>query len=167
MRRAVPFWLLVILLAVHCSAYAHPGGLNSQGCHNNRRSGGYHCHRSSYTPSHSSTPHLSWEERERRREAKQKRKERAEARREELQAKRVERQIIQQAHTVEGLFAKELALLRKERKAITHDLRQHLRDEAKREKQAETQASRHATRRARHVGHIAIERGKAIERGNP
>lgn len=24
---------------------AHPGGLNSQGCHNNRKTGGYHCHR--------------------------------------------------------------------------------------------------------------------------
>lgn len=26
-------------------AYAHPGGLNSEGCHNNRKTGGYHCHR--------------------------------------------------------------------------------------------------------------------------
>ena len=25
---------------------AHPGGLNAQGCHNNRKTGGYHCHRS-------------------------------------------------------------------------------------------------------------------------
>ena len=24
---------------------AHPGGLNSQGCHNNRKAGQYHCHR--------------------------------------------------------------------------------------------------------------------------
>ena len=24
---------------------AHPGGLNAQGCHNNRKTGGYHCHR--------------------------------------------------------------------------------------------------------------------------
>src|SRR5687767_9794470 len=24
---------------------AHPGGLNSEGCHNNRRTGDYHCHR--------------------------------------------------------------------------------------------------------------------------
>ena len=23
---------------------AHPGGLNSEGCHNNRKTGGYHCH---------------------------------------------------------------------------------------------------------------------------
>ena len=25
--------------------YAHSGGLNGQGCHNNRKTGGYHCHR--------------------------------------------------------------------------------------------------------------------------
>ena len=24
---------------------AHPGGLNSEGCHKNRKTGGYHCHR--------------------------------------------------------------------------------------------------------------------------
>ncbi len=32
-------------------AFAHGGGLNAQGCHNERKTGGYHCHRSSYTPS--------------------------------------------------------------------------------------------------------------------
>jgi hypothetical protein len=33
-------------------AAAHPGGLNSEGCHNNRKTGGYHCHRgSSASPS--------------------------------------------------------------------------------------------------------------------
>jgi hypothetical protein len=26
-------------------AFAHPGGLNSEGCHNNHKTGGYHCHR--------------------------------------------------------------------------------------------------------------------------
>lgn len=26
-------------------ANAHPGGLNAEGCHNNRKTGGYHCHR--------------------------------------------------------------------------------------------------------------------------
>jgi len=25
---------------------AHPGGLNAEGCHNNRKTGDYHCHRS-------------------------------------------------------------------------------------------------------------------------
>ncbi len=27
-------------------AWAHGGGLNASGCHNNRKTGGYHCHRS-------------------------------------------------------------------------------------------------------------------------
>jgi hypothetical protein len=27
-------------------ATAHPGGLNAEGCHNNRKTGDYHCHRS-------------------------------------------------------------------------------------------------------------------------
>lgn len=26
-------------------AYAHGGGLNQNGCHNNRKNGTYHCHR--------------------------------------------------------------------------------------------------------------------------
>lgn len=26
-------------------ASAHSGGLNAEGCHNNRKTGGYHCHR--------------------------------------------------------------------------------------------------------------------------
>jgi hypothetical protein len=26
-------------------AHAHGGGLNSEGCHNNRKTGDYHCHR--------------------------------------------------------------------------------------------------------------------------
>ncbi len=28
-------------------ANAHPGGLNAEGCHNDRKNGGYHCHRGS------------------------------------------------------------------------------------------------------------------------
>lgn len=27
------------------AAIAHPGGLDAQGCHHNRKTGGYHCHR--------------------------------------------------------------------------------------------------------------------------
>ena len=27
------------------AATAHPGGLNASGCHNDRKNGGYHCHR--------------------------------------------------------------------------------------------------------------------------
>lgn len=32
------------------SAIAHGGGLNAQGCHTNRKTGEYHCHRSSAAP---------------------------------------------------------------------------------------------------------------------
>lgn len=31
-------------------AAAHPGGLNASGCHNNRKTGDYHCHRSGSAP---------------------------------------------------------------------------------------------------------------------
>lgn len=31
-------------------AFAHPGGLNAQGCHTNRKTGDYHCHRGSSFP---------------------------------------------------------------------------------------------------------------------
>ncbi|WP_235600940.1 excalibur calcium-binding domain-containing protein [Sphingobium sp. AM] len=31
-------------------AKAHPGGLNAEGCHNNRKTGDYHCHRASSAP---------------------------------------------------------------------------------------------------------------------
>ena len=31
-------------------AHAHPGGLNAEGCHNNRKTGDYHCHRASSAP---------------------------------------------------------------------------------------------------------------------
>jgi hypothetical protein len=31
-------------------AAAHGGGLNAQGCHNERRTGGYHCHRAGSSP---------------------------------------------------------------------------------------------------------------------
>ena len=34
-----------LLLAFAELAAAHGGGLNAQGCHNNRKTGDYHCHR--------------------------------------------------------------------------------------------------------------------------
>lgn len=46
--------ILLTFLALVClgcsllgapAAIAHGGGLNSEGCHNERRTGGYHCHR--------------------------------------------------------------------------------------------------------------------------
>ena len=30
-------------------AYSHGGGLNAEGCHNNRKTGDYHCHRGNPT----------------------------------------------------------------------------------------------------------------------
>lgn len=36
------------LLSLPALVYAHGGGLNTEGCHTNRRTGDYHCHR---TPS--------------------------------------------------------------------------------------------------------------------
>lgn len=42
MRRII---LLIAGLAFHVEVQAHPGGLNAEGCHNNRKTGDYHCHR--------------------------------------------------------------------------------------------------------------------------
>lgn len=39
--------MLLLLPAVAGNAWAHGGGLNKDGCHNDRKSGGYHCHRGS------------------------------------------------------------------------------------------------------------------------
>lgn len=36
--------LLLAILLVATPAYAHPGRTNSEGCHNNRKTGDYHCH---------------------------------------------------------------------------------------------------------------------------
>ena len=50
MKRTAPIALslaaLVALAAfAESTALAHGGGLNAQGCHNNRKTGDYHCHR--------------------------------------------------------------------------------------------------------------------------
>lgn len=39
--------MLLVLPVVAGNAWAHGGGLNKDGCHNDRKNGGYHCHRSS------------------------------------------------------------------------------------------------------------------------
>lgn len=39
--------VLTLSLGMAGVALAHPGGLNSEGCHNNRKTGDYHCHRGS------------------------------------------------------------------------------------------------------------------------
>ena len=43
--RALSFLIWVVFLTPS-AALAHGGGLNADGCHNNRKTGGYHCHRS-------------------------------------------------------------------------------------------------------------------------
>ena len=35
-----------LIVSVPSRVAAHPGGLNSEGCHTNRKIGEYHCHRS-------------------------------------------------------------------------------------------------------------------------
>lgn len=37
--------LIAAMIVMPAVAVAHPGGLNSEGCHNDRKNGGYHCHR--------------------------------------------------------------------------------------------------------------------------
>lgn len=34
-----------LILGLHSVVLAHGGGLNADGCHNNRKTGDYHCHR--------------------------------------------------------------------------------------------------------------------------
>lgn len=46
-RNAVLFGALVVLSQ---AAAAHGGGLNAEGCHNDRKHGGYHCHRGASAP---------------------------------------------------------------------------------------------------------------------
>jgi len=36
--------LMVLALAFSLTAFAHSGGTDSNGCHHDRKTGGYHCH---------------------------------------------------------------------------------------------------------------------------
>lgn len=50
LRRRLAGSALIVALptsvgTMHSVAGAHPGGLNAEGCHNNRKTGDYHCHR--------------------------------------------------------------------------------------------------------------------------
>ena len=47
------------LLAWSGIAAAHGGGLNAEGCHNNRKTGDYHCHRASAAPKPATTTRSS------------------------------------------------------------------------------------------------------------
>lgn len=39
-----------ILMGIAIPAAGHSGGLNTEGCHNDRKNGGYHCHRGGAAP---------------------------------------------------------------------------------------------------------------------
>ena len=50
--KIILFIFIFPLLTTQMS-FGHSGGLNSQGCHNNTKTGDYHCHRSSSSSSSS------------------------------------------------------------------------------------------------------------------
>lgn len=41
---------VALSLSASQTSSAHPGGLNAEGCHNNRKTGEYHCHRAGARP---------------------------------------------------------------------------------------------------------------------
>ena len=48
----IRFFVLVIsLVTAPAAAFGHGGGLDPLGCHNNRKTGGYHCHQGGNSPS--------------------------------------------------------------------------------------------------------------------
>ncbi|MCC2958945.1 YHYH domain-containing protein [Massilia sp. IC2-278] len=44
-KQQLSLLFLALGLVTGSEALAHGGGLNAQGCHNNRKTGDYHCHR--------------------------------------------------------------------------------------------------------------------------
>jgi hypothetical protein len=49
--KTIAMWLAgAVWLALPVAAAAHSGGLNADGCHNNRKTGDYHCHRGAAPP---------------------------------------------------------------------------------------------------------------------
>ncbi|MCA0188681.1 MAG: YHYH domain-containing protein [Proteobacteria bacterium] len=56
MRKTIQF--AVALVSLQCivgAAFAHGGRTDGQGCHHDRRSGGYHCHGGGHVQSHSAS----------------------------------------------------------------------------------------------------------------
>lgn len=50
-------WALAIGFGLWAAvAHAHPGGLDGQGCHHDRKRGGYHCHRAPQRAPPTKTP---------------------------------------------------------------------------------------------------------------
>ena len=48
MKKIIFSFLLLAVFSSSSFAFAHGGGLDSYGCHNNRKQGGYHCHRGQF-----------------------------------------------------------------------------------------------------------------------
>lgn len=38
------FFVAVVLVVLSSVSFAHSGGTDSNGCHHDRKTGGYHCH---------------------------------------------------------------------------------------------------------------------------
>lgn len=49
--RKFAFCLGILIVQPPGTLIAHPGGLNAEGCHNNRKTGDYHCHQRRSAPS--------------------------------------------------------------------------------------------------------------------
>src|SRR5688572_23327443 len=49
-------WVVIALLTLPGTAASHGGGLDAQGCHNDRKRGEYHCHRAQSMPAQSLAP---------------------------------------------------------------------------------------------------------------
>ena len=58
MKRFALLLPLALLARPPLPALAHPGGLNAEGCHNNRKTGEYHCHRNRRTTQPAPTAQL-------------------------------------------------------------------------------------------------------------
>lgn len=57
--KSITAQLIVLLFVLPCvagTAYAHGGRLNQDGCHTNRKTGHYHCHRSGGNSGQDPTP---------------------------------------------------------------------------------------------------------------
>ena len=50
------YYSLLFLVVFSSYTFSHGGGLNADGCHNERKTGGFHCHRSTYPQSGPSMP---------------------------------------------------------------------------------------------------------------
>ena len=50
MRLSIPVLVALNSLVFAGAAWAHGGGLDKHGCHTNRKTGDYHCHRGRNTP---------------------------------------------------------------------------------------------------------------------